>query len=143
MPQRSSRAARSGCPISIALEQLGDPWSLLIVRDLMFTGLRTFNGFLRAGEGIASNILSDRLDRLESSGLLTKRRDRTDARRFVYRLTAKGMDLAPVLVDIILWSAKHGPTDAPPATVREMRRRRTRFLRRVRARWTHPGTRAA
>ena len=131
MPRRSSRRRRSGCPISIALEMVGDAWSLLIVRDLMFKNLRTFHAFQRGGEGIASNILSDRLARLEHAGIVTKRADATDARRFVYRLTAKGLDLAPMLVELVLWSAKHEETDAPPATLREMRRRRGRFLKRL------------
>ena len=101
----------------------------------MFKGLRTFNEFLRAGEGIASNILSNRLVRLEQAGIVTKRPDPADARRFVYRLTAKGIDLAPVLVEVVLWSAKHEETDAPVATLREMKRRRSQFLKQVRAAW--------
>lgn len=135
MPRRSSAVRRSGCPISIALELVGDPWSLLVVRDLMFKGLRTFNEFQRAGEGIASNILSDRLARLERAGIVTKRSDTLDARRFVYRLTAKGIDLAPVLLELVLWSAKHEHTEAPATTIREMKQRRRQFLRRVRSVW--------
>jgi DNA-binding HxlR family transcriptional regulator len=135
MPRTSSSQRRSGCPISIALELLGDPWSLLIVRDLMFKGLHRFNEFQNAGEGIASNILTDRLERLETAGLLTKRRDAMDARRFVYRLTLKGLDLAPALVELVLWSAKHETTDAPAATIREMRKQRQLFLAQVRANW--------
>ena len=133
--RRSSSTRRSGCPISIALELLGDPWSLLVVRDLMFKGLNTFDAFAGAGESIATNILSDRLARLEGAGILTKRRDRTDGRRFVYRLTARGMDLAPVLVELVLWSARHERTDAPPDTIRAMMRTRKRFLDGVRAQW--------
>lgn len=135
MRRRSPRSIRSGCPISIALEQFGDPWSLLIVRDLMFKGLRTFNEFQQAGEGIATNILTDRLARLENSGILRKQRDLADGRRFVYRLTAKGLDLAPMLVELVLWSARYENTDAPRATVNEMREQRSRFLRRVRSQW--------
>jgi DNA-binding HxlR family transcriptional regulator len=135
MPRSSLRLPRSGCPISIALEQFGDPWSLLIVRDVMFKGLRTFNEFQLAGEGIASNILSDRLERLEHAGILRKQPDPTDGRRYLYRLTAKGLDLAPVLVELVLWSSKYEETDAPGATIKEMRQHRARFLRRVRAQW--------
>jgi DNA-binding HxlR family transcriptional regulator len=100
------------------LELLGDPWSLLIVRDLMFKGLDTYSGFLQAGEGIATNVLSDRLARLERAGLVTRRRQAGDRRRVRYRLTAKGMDLAPVLVELVLWSARHERTDAPAAVVK-------------------------
>lgn len=133
---RKPQARRSGCPISISLELLGDSWSLLIVRDLMFKGLSTFNAFLDTGEGIASNILSDRLSRLESAGIVTKAADPADARRFTYRLTKKGIDLAPVLTEIILWADRYEDTDAPPDMVREMRLRRDRFLANVRKQWS-------
>lgn len=112
---------RSLCPISLALDIFGDAWTLLIIRDLMFTGRNTFNAFLNAGEGIATNVLTDRLAKLDSSGLVEKTRDTEDGRRYVYRLTSKGADLAPVLVQIVLWSARHTETDAPAEQVRAMR----------------------
>jgi DNA-binding HxlR family transcriptional regulator len=112
--------SRSLCPIALALDLFGDAWSLLIVRDLMFKGISSYGGFLSAGEGIATNVLSDRLAKLEEAGIIEKRRDAADGRRFVYRLTAKGADLAPVLVSMVLWSAKHTPTDAPPEVVSAM-----------------------
>jgi DNA-binding HxlR family transcriptional regulator len=126
---------RSGCPISTALEVLGDSWSLLIVRDLMFKGLHTFNEFLNAGEGIASNILSERLARLMSAGIITRRRDPRDARRHIYQLSEKGIDLAPSLVEIVLWSARYEDTDAPEHVLHEMRADRERFLAGVRDAW--------
>ena len=126
---------RSGCPISIALELLGDAWSLLIVRDLMFKERRTYNDFLGGGEGIASNILADRLRRLECANIIEKRHDPEDARRFLYRLSPKGIDLAPVLVELVIWSARHESTDAPPTVVRRMRSDREGFLSDVRRRW--------
>lgn len=129
------RRPRSGCPISIALELLGDAWSLLIVRDLMFKERRTFNDFLSGGEGIASNILADRLRKLEDANIIEKRRDPEDARRILYRLSAKGIDLAPVLVELVVWSARHEQTDAPPAVVRSMRSDRAAFIAEVRRRW--------
>ncbi len=129
------RRARSGCPISIALELLGDAWSLLIVRDLMFKDGRTYNDFLSGGEGIASNILADRLRKLEDADIIEKRRDPDDARRILYRLTAKGIDLAPVLVELVIWSARHEQTDAPPAVVRSMRTDKETFIADVRRRW--------
>jgi DNA-binding HxlR family transcriptional regulator len=131
----ASRDRRSGCPISIALELLGDAWSLLIVRDLMFKERRTYNDFLNGGEGIASNILADRLRKLEAANIIEKRRDPEDARRFLYRLSAKGMDLAPVLVELVLWSARHEHTDAPPAVLRSMRTDREAFIAGVRQKW--------
>lgn len=132
-------ARRSACPISLALELLGDPWSLLIVRDLMFKGLNSFGDFVGAGEGIASNILTDRLARLEHAGIVRKQRDGLDRRRFVYRLTAKGIALAPVLVELVLWSDAHEETDAPRATIKAMRAHRDKFLRQVRAQWRAEG----
>ena len=135
MSARSSGKRRSLCPISVALEMVGDAWSLLIVRDLMFRGRKTFNDFLGGEEAIASNILADRLARLEDNGILTKRRDKDDARRFVYRLTAKGIDLAPMLVEMVQWSARHEETAAPPQVLRAMRRDRDGFVARIRAEW--------
>lgn len=129
------RARRSGCPIGIALDIFGDRWSLLVVRDLMFKGLHTFNAFLAAGEGIASNILADRLARLEAAGIVTRSPDPQDARRTLYRLTEKGIDLAPALVELVLWSGRWEETDTPPATAREMRLHRDRFVADVRRQW--------
>jgi DNA-binding HxlR family transcriptional regulator len=136
---RSGR--RSGCPVSTALEILGDAWSLLIVRDLMFKGYRTFNEFLNAGEGIATNVLAERLARLESAGIVTRRRDARDARRWIYRLTGKGIDLAPALVEIVVWAAEHEQTDAPESTVRAMRSDREGFLASVREAWAREADR--
>lgn len=135
MQRRGESPPRSGCPISIALELFGDPWSLLIVRDLMFKGLRTFKEFQGAGEGVASNILSDRLGRLERGGILSKARDPADSRRVLYGLTRKGADLAPVLVELVLWSAKYEETEAPPAVVHEMQTRRAHVVARLQRDW--------
>lgn len=126
---------RSGCPISVALELLGDAWSLLVVRDLMFKGRHTFNEFLAGGEGIATNILADRLRRLDEAGLIEKRADPADRRRSLYRLTRKGIDLAPVLIELVVWSASHEATDAPPDVVRQMRENRCALLINVRRQW--------
>lgn len=135
MRRSATQPRRSGCPIGIALDVLGDPWTLLIVRDLMFKGGKTFQDFSSAGEGIASNILSDRLARLELHGILTKDRDEADARRFIYRLTTKGIDLAPVLVDLVVWAAQYARTDAPAEEVRAMRMDREGYLEKVRRAW--------
>jgi DNA-binding HxlR family transcriptional regulator len=136
MERKRKGGRRSGCPISTALELFGDAWSLLIVRDLMFKGYRTFNEFMNAGEGIASNILAERLSRLESAGIVTRQRDPRDARRTLYRLTEKGIDLAPSLLEVVLWAAKHEETDAPESTLHEMRTHRERFLAEVRRSWS-------
>ncbi len=125
---------RSGCPISIALEMIGDAWSLLIVRDLMFKDRQTYNQFLQGEEGIASNILANRLRKLHAAGIVDKSADPLDARRYIYRLSAKGIDLAPVLVEMVLWSARHESTDAPASVLRTMRRDREAFIDAVRLR---------
>jgi DNA-binding HxlR family transcriptional regulator len=135
MKMKPRAARRSGCPISIALEMFGDSWSLLIIRDLMFKGLRTFNEFVASEEGIATNILADRLAKLEAAGILVKRPDPADARRIDYRLTEKGIDLAPALVEIVLWTTRYETTEAPPSVVRAMRSNRERFLADIRRQW--------
>jgi DNA-binding HxlR family transcriptional regulator len=104
-----SYTRRSECPIAFVLDLFGDRWSLLIVRDLVFKGKRYFHEFEDAGEGIATNILSDRLKLLVSQGILVKARDPEKGTRHIYGLTEKGFDLLPVLLDIIVWSAKHDP----------------------------------
>lgn len=135
MRRNQARPRRSGCPIGIALDGVGDPWSLLIVRDLMFKGGKTFNDFANAGEGIATNVLADRLARLESKGIVSKDPDPADARRYIYRLTRKGIDLAPVLVELVIWSAAYEDTEAPPEVVRAMQTDRDGFIAQVREQW--------
>lgn len=101
----------------------------------MFKGHGTFNEFLRSGEGIASNVLTDRLARLEAAGIIAKSENVSDARRYDYRLTSKGIDLAPVMVEIVLWSARHEDTDAPAHIVRAMSSQRRKFLADIRKSW--------
>ena len=97
----------SGCPIAYALDLIGDRWSLLIIRDIMLRENKTYGGLLQADEGIASNILVDRLKKLTAAGILDKTRDPDNRRSFLYELTDKGRDLAPVLIEMVLWSGKH------------------------------------
>lgn len=102
---------------------------------MIFLGRKTYNEFLNAGEKIATNILSDRLQRLESSGIIVKQRDPADARRYIYRLTEKGIDLAPMLIEMIIWAARHEKTAAPPEVVRKMTEDREGFIAGVRSQW--------
>lgn len=100
---------RSSCPLSFALDIFGDRWSLLVLRDLAFGGKRRYCELLRSDEGIATNILAERLERLEAHGILEKSRDPEDGRRRLYSLTSKGKDLIPVLAEIMRWAARHDP----------------------------------
>ncbi|MHB1935429.1 MAG: winged helix-turn-helix transcriptional regulator [Acidobacteriaceae bacterium] len=127
--------ARSGCPVSISLEQFGDRWSLLIVRDMMVRGHRTFKEFQESGEGISSNILSDRLKTLEAAGILMTEPDGTDARRVNYRLTQKGIDLAPVMLELLIWGAKYEATAAPCGLIEQMENCREQVIAETRRRW--------
>ncbi len=129
------KARRSGCPVSISLEVLGDRWSLLIIRDLMVRGCRTFTEFQEAGEGIASNILADRLRRLEAAGIVAREYEPDDGRKVNYLLTEKGIDLAPLLLELLVWGAKHEETGAPRALILRMEKDREAFLAEVRKRW--------
>lgn len=106
-----------------------------MIREPLFTERRRFNEFLTAGEGIATNVLADRLRRLEAANLIARSPDDDDGRKTVYRLTARGMDLAPVLVEIVIWAARHEETEAPPALVRQMESDRPGFIAGIRSRW--------
>src|SRR6266436_293485 len=108
MPKKKTNTKRrSGCPLNASVEILGDRWSLLIIRDMMLRGFRTYKEFLSSYERIATNILADRLRKLEAHGIITAKRDPSDGRRLIYVLTPKGIDLAPVLTEMVLWSAAH------------------------------------
>jgi DNA-binding HxlR family transcriptional regulator len=98
---------RSDCPINYAVELFGDRWSFLILRDLAFKGKRYYVEFLHGGEGIATNILADRLATMEKEGIVIKQVDPAHGSKFIYRLSKKGIDLVPLLVEFILWSAKY------------------------------------
>jgi DNA-binding HxlR family transcriptional regulator len=132
---KSKTKHRSGCPVSITLELLGDRWSLLIIRDMMVRGLRTFREFQTSGEGISTNILADRLRRLEAAGIIAAESEKADRRRVNYRLTEKGIDLAPVLLELLIWGARHEPTAAPCALIENMARNREAVLAETRRRW--------
>ena len=106
---------RSDCPINFSLETFGDPWSLLIVRDIVYFGKNTFGEFLASEEGMATNILANRLAHMEQQGLLMKKRSEQDKRKEEYALTEKGLDLIPILVEMANWSAMYDPGTAAPA----------------------------
>ncbi len=143
MPRKKAGPKRrSGCPLNASVEVLGDRWSLLIIRDMMLRGFRTYKEFLGSYERIATNILADRLRKLEARGIITAERDSSDGRKLIYSLTAKGIDLAPVLTEMVLWAAGHEET-ANQALVRQMRKNKEQFLAAIRGRWPKKTIRSA
>lgn len=125
---------RSDCPVSVALDIFGDKWTLLIVRDLLFSQKKYYGDFLNSGEGIATNILADRLDKLEHAGVVAKAADPRAKNRIIYSLTPKGIDLLPMLTEMILWSATYDPhIDAPKKLLDAVRTDKRKFIRDVRA----------
>ena len=100
-------AFRSHCAVNYGVEVFGDRWSLLIIRDIVFTGKKTYGQFLKSEEGIATNVLASRLAFLEEQGVLSKEPNPDDRRKDFYELTEKGIDLVPILLNIVMWSAKH------------------------------------
>ncbi len=114
LTRTQAAARRSACPIATSLDLLGDRWSLVVVRDLL-RGCRTYGDFLNSPEGIPTNILADRLRRLEESRIITRQPYQTNPPRFEYELTAKGLDLKPVLGALAKWAVHHvSDTKADP-----------------------------
>ena len=101
----------------------------------MFRGFRTYKELQESEEGIATNILADRLQRLEACGVISISPEATDRRKLIYRLTRKGIDLAPVLVELILWGARYEDTAAPRTLIQKMEKQRAEFLTELWRRW--------
>jgi DNA-binding HxlR family transcriptional regulator len=108
----ATQKRKSDCPINFALEIFGDKWTFLIVRDLMFKGKHYYGEFLQMEEKIATNILADRLTLLEETGIVTRTIDEQHNSKKIYKLSQKGIDLLPVLTEVILWSAKYDKMSA-------------------------------
>lgn len=111
---------RSACPVSTSLDVLGDKWTLLILRDMVFAGKSTYGQFLQSAEKMATNILADRLAGLEAQGIVSKAVAADKKSKFTYRLTEKGIDTVPIIVELILWGAKHCPTIVDPGLLAEL-----------------------
>lgn len=123
----TSIVRRSDCPISSALDIFGDKWTLLVIRDLLFRGKSRYGEFLASHEGIATNILADRLVLLQRAGLIKRSKDAA------YRLTSSGIDLLPMLAETILWSAAHVPgVFAPTAFIQNLRKDKTGTIASIR-----------
>lgn len=106
---------RSFCPQSLILDVIGDKWTLLIIRDMMIEGKRYFREFLQSGEGIASNILANRLKALEEEEIIRKGPDPGHKQKIKYSLTQKGIDLFPIIMENARWSLKYKPVDKDDA----------------------------
>jgi DNA-binding HxlR family transcriptional regulator len=133
---RQAKRHRSECPLNASVEMLGDRWSLLIIRDMMLRGARTYKEFMECYEGIATNILADRLRKLIAYGIITTEADPSDGRKVTYLLTEKGIDLAPVLTEMVLWAAAHEDT-GNQHLVRQMREDKEKVIAAVRQRWVN------
>jgi DNA-binding HxlR family transcriptional regulator len=121
---------RSDCPISSSLDIWGDKWSLLIVRDLLFSMQCTYGDFLKSEEKIATNILATRLQMLESNGIITKLNHPDSKAKVLYQLTQKGIDLLPIMIEIHLWADKY--STIPPernAIIKELKNNKEAFLK--------------
>ncbi len=134
VPGKNKTKRRSGCPLNASVEMLGDRWSLLIIRDMMLRGASTYKEFMNCYEGIATNILADRLRRLMEYGIIRAEPDPSDGRKVTYRLTEKGIDLAPVLTEMVLWAAAHEDT-GNQELVQQMKADKQKFLAAIRKRW--------
>jgi len=121
---------RSDCPISSSLDIWGDKWSLLIIRDLMDTKECTYGDFLKSPEGIATNILASRLQNLEENKLIEKLAHPDSKAKVLYRLTQKGIDLVPVMIEISLWAEKYFPIAADrKAMLKEVKKDKAGFIK--------------
>lgn len=106
---------KSNCPINLTVEIVGDTWSLLIIRDMIALGKKRFGEFLDSEERIGPSVLADRLAHLERKGIITKKPDETDKRKFIYLLTEKGLDIIPIVYEIARWGSLHCQNPSAPA----------------------------
>ena len=117
--EKGAAGGRSPCPVACSLDLLGDKWTLLVVRDLLL-GKTTYTEFQKSPEGIPTNILAERLKRLQAAGILEKSQYQERPVRYAYHLTAKGRDLQPVLLAMIDWGNKHIPGTVPREQIEAM-----------------------
>lgn len=123
-----SKTCRSTCPIANALEIVGDRWTLILMRDLLFRNFHEFKEFLESPEGIATNILSARLKTLAKDGIIKSIPHPTNGTKKLYYLTEKGKTLMPLLIEMTIWGSDQIPgTAAPPEVMAAMRNQRAAF----------------
>ena len=137
MPAKSQvkKKWRSGCPVNISLELVGDKWALLVLRDILFKGYRSFKEFSQSKEGIATNILSSRLKFLGESGIIESRVSEEDARVVHYMPTEKGLDLIPVIVSLVLWVDQYEKHVVPDSEIRKMKKNPEKYIGEIRSKF--------
>lgn len=132
MVKPCSHNSRSVCALANGLELLGDKWTLLIIRDLMFTNRNEFGHFLHSGEGISTNILTERLERLQQYQIVEKLPHPSHGKKSIYQLTEQGIELFPALIELILWSFNHiSDTFIPPSIHKEIVNNRAALFAKV------------
>jgi DNA-binding HxlR family transcriptional regulator len=125
MGKAKSNCRQSGCPVAFTLDTFGDKWSLLVLRDMFMNGKRYYGEFLESPEHVASNILADRLKRLEEARVITKNHDPENQKKYVYELTQKGVDLLPLMLEAITWGSKYlSGNTAPKEFLRRLKKDR-------------------
>jgi len=128
----SRKLRRSPCPITYTLEIMGDRWSMLIIRDMVFMGKSSYGEFSNSPEGIATNVLADRLKRLEEQGIISKKLDPDKRSKFIYGLTNMGLDLIPILVEMTSFGGKYDKhTGAPKETLVNIKRNKQEFIKKL------------
>ena len=126
------------CPIFFSLEIFGDKWSLIILRDILHFDKKHYNEFLDSDEGISTNILADRLKKLENEGIISKEKDPDNKKQFIYSPTKKCLDLVPIILEISVWGAKYDPeTKAPPEEMEKIRNNRKKYIENIRAKFKY------
>src|SRR5210317_1288317 len=124
---------RSHCPINFTLEHFGDKWSFLIIRDLIFKGKRHYNEFLEAGEKVSTSVLGDRLKKLEEMGIISKGEDVVKKSRIRYSLTQKGIDLLPILLEMIIWGGLNDElTESPKEFMDQAQNNKEDLIKQIR-----------
>jgi DNA-binding HxlR family transcriptional regulator len=120
---------RSDCPISYTLDFVGDKWTLLILRDMMFTGKSSYGDFLQSEEKVATNILADRLNMLVMYGFITKSASQENRAKYVYNLTNKGISLLPLVIEFSVWGSKNNPNAPNTALLALLKKDKEKTIR--------------
>lgn len=132
MGNAKDNARQSGCPVAYSLDVFGDKWTLVIIRDMLMVGKRYYGDFLKSSERIASNVLADRLKRLEEAGIVSKVSDPENQSKFIYNLTPKGVDLIPLFLEIVLWGTNHAiASNTPPELIAKIKKDKAGTIREI------------